>query len=384
MSRRVAAVTSTRADFGLMRRAFEAIDADPDLELALIVTGTHLSPEHGSTVEEIRASGLPIAREVPVKLESDSGAGTARTAGRTTAALADALEATAPDVVMLLGDRYEMHAAGVAATAIRLPLVHLCGGETTAGAVDQVWRNSLTKMAHRHLVATSEYADNVRSMGEAAERVEVVGTPGLDAIAALPPADRAALVEALGIDLAAPVAMITFHPPTTLLPGEPAAAEQLEEFLEGLRRVEATYVITGSNADAGGAEATAALTSFAAESPERRVEVASLGSERYLQLMGLAQAMAGNSSSGLIEAASFELPVVNVGSRQRGRIAPPNVIAAAADAGSVEEALRSALDPAFREDLRGIENPYGDGRTAARVVAALKALTLGPELLVKV
>ena len=378
----VAAVTSTRADFGLMRHAYAAIDAAADMDLRLIVTGTHLSARHGRTIEEVRASGLPVACELDVELDDGSGAGTARTAGRMTSAVAGALEAVAPDVLVLLGDRFEIHAAAVAATAMRIPIVHLCGGEVTEGAVDQVWRNSITKLAHRHLVAIAGYGANVQAMGEEPWRIEVVGTPGLDAVRLLPRATDGELETAIAMPLRSPLVLVTFHPPTTLLPGEPDAVSQLAGFLEGLRRVPATYVVTGVNADAGADQAVALLQRFADEDP-RRMLVPSLGSSRYLQLMRRADAVAGNSSSGILEAPSFRVPTLDVGSRQRGRVAAASVLAVPATADAVAEGLCRALDPAFRDGLHALVNPYGDGRTADRVVRALRHLPLGPGLLVK-
>jgi len=365
-----------------MRHAYASIDAAADLDLHLVVTGTHLSSAHGRTVDEVRASGLPIARELEVELEAGSGGGTARTAGRMTGALAGALEAIGPDVLLLLGDRFEIHAAAVAATAMRIPIVHLCGGEVTEGAVDQVWRNSITKMAHRHLVATAQYATNVEGMGEEPWRVEVVGTPGLDAIRQLPDAADEELETVIGIPLEPPLVLVTFHPPTTLLPGEPDGPVQLAGFLDGLRDVPATYIVTGVNVDAGADEVAEQLSRFAGEDP-RRTLVASLGSTRYLQLMRRADAVAGNSSSGLLEAPSFQVPALDVGSRQRGRIAPPSVISVPASAEAVARGLRHALDPGFRDGLQDLVNPYGDGRTAARIMQALRALRLDQGLLVK-
>lgn len=378
----VAAVTSSRADFGLMRHAYAAIDAAADLDLRLVVTGTHLSSPHGRTIGEVRASGLPIVCELDVELEAGSGAGTARTAGRMTCAIAKALETIEPDILILLGDRFEIHAAAVVATAMRIPVVHLCGGEVTEGAVDQVWRNSITKMAHQHLVSTAEHGANVEAMGEEPRRIEIVGAPGLDAIRHLTAASDEELESAIGMPLESPLVLVTFHPPTTLLSGDPDGATQLSGFLYGLRRVPATYVVTGANADAGADRVTELLTRFVEEDP-RRTLVPSLGSSRYLQLMRRADAVAGNSSSGLLEAPSFGVPTLDVGSRQRGRIAPASVISVLATSDAVAGGLRRALHPGFRDGLQGLVNPYGDGRTAERVVQSLRTLPLGRDLLVK-
>ena len=380
--RRIAVVTGTRAEFGLLRPIMRRIHDNPALELQLIATGMHLSPEFGRTTGEIRASGLPIADEIEILVSSDTGVGTAKSIGLAISGLADSFRRLAPDLVLVLGDRFEIFAAGAAATAMGIPLAHLCGGEQTDGAVDQVWRACLTKMAHLHLVAAEQFGVVVRGMGEEARRVRVVGSPGLENLLQAPPVDRVALGASIGIELRAPVVSVSFHPVTRPIAGEGTPEEQVDELLAALASVPATYVITFANADAGGRVINRRLSEFAAEHTNA-VAVPSLGVDRYIALLSLADAAVGNSSSGLIETPSFELPVVNIGTRQGGRPRAANVIDVPPTTSAIAHGLRRALDPTFRAGLRGVVNPYGDGQTSGRVIAAIHEWLANPDLLVK-
>jgi UDP-hydrolysing UDP-N-acetyl-D-glucosamine 2-epimerase len=291
--------------------------------------------------------------------------------GRAVAGIAEALERLEPDGLVLLGDRFEIFGAGAAATALGIPIAHLCGGESTSGALDDVWRDGLTVMASLHLVAAEPYAAAVRGLGADPSSVHVVGSPGLEAARLLERSSLAALGESVGLELERPLMLLAFHPATAPGPDEPSSGEQLDALEAALGERPGTLIATFANADAGGRAVNERLQAMARERPNT-IAVPSLGSERYLQALALADVLVGNSSSGLIEAPAFELPVVNIGSRQGGRLRAANVIDAEPTRQAIGEALDRALDANFRADLAGLENPYGDGHTSGRVVALLE------------
>jgi UDP-hydrolysing UDP-N-acetyl-D-glucosamine 2-epimerase len=352
--RRVAVLTSGRQDFGILRSTCRALAADARFELQLIVTGMHL--EHGSTVDEdLPARRLDITR-------ADAAAG----AAAMLELLPPLLRELQPEALMLVGDRSETAAAALAATLARVPLIHLHGGEESEGAIDNVLRHAITKMSHLHLVSNEEHARRVRQMGE--ENVHVVGAPGLDNLFRTDLPDRAELEQHLGIALAAPLVAVTFHP--TTLGGAPE--DEVAALIAAMRAVPATYVVTLPNNDDGARAIREALLALARTQPSV-VAVQALGERRYFGLLKLADAVLGNSSSAIIEAPAVGLPAVNVGDRQRGRARGANVIDVACDGDAIAAALRRALDPRFRESLAGAPSPFGDGRSAARIVELLSS-----------
>ena len=377
--KRVAVITGARSEYGLLRWIIKAIAEHPALELCLMVTGSHLAPEYGMTLEEIHQDGLRPDEEIEILLSSDSKVGVAKSMGLALLGFADAFRRQRPDLVLVLGDRFETFAVAVAAVSLGLPLVHLCGGEVTEGSLDEHWRHAITKLAHLHMVATQEYARRVLQMGEEAWRVHVVGSPGLENIRRLPLMSRRELEEDLGVRLVRPLLVATFHP-TLEDDGDPE--HQLAEFLAALRESECSVVFTYPNADAGGRRIARAIKDFVRGGDRYRFFV-NLGSRRYLSLLAHADAMVGNSSSGLIEAPSFGLPVVNVGSRQRGRIRGRNVLDVPIHKEAILEGIMRALHPSFRASLCGMQNPYGDGRTSERVVELLVGLQVDQRLLRK-
>lgn len=379
MTRKIAVVTGTRAEFGLFRWIAEEIHAAADFELCLIVTGAHLSPEYGYTVREIEASNLPIAERVEILLSSDSGVGVAKAMGLGLIGFSDALARQAPDLLLLLGDRFETIAAGATAVCMGVPVAHLCGGEVTEGAVDEQWRHALTKLSHVHLVATEPFGRRVLQMGEEDWRVHVVGSPGLETFRRTATATEAELADALGFTIGHPLVLVTYHPTTHQLDEQ---EQQMDSFLSALAAVDAQMVITYPNADAGGRYVLQRLQQFAAGRPRVHL-VQSLGSFRYVNLMRVADAVVGNSSSGIIEAPAVPVPVVNVGDRQKGRLRAANVIDVPCAAAAIVAALQSALDPRFRRSLVGLVNPYGDGRTSERVLEALRRVPWGRTLIEK-
>lgn len=377
--RTIGVVTSSRADYGIYRPLLQAIAAEPGLRLALFVTGMHLAPEHGLTVRAIEVDGFAIAERVEGLLADDSAAGIAQSMGLTTQGFARAFARSRPDLLLVLGDRFEMHAAALAALPFTIPLVHIHGGELTAGAIDDALRHSLTKLSHLHFVATEAYAARVRQLGEEPWRVTVSGAPGLDALAGFVPLAAAELEARIGLPLDPAPLLVTFHP-VTLEPGQ--AGQQLTELLAALDLAGLPVLFTAPNADAGGRLIVSLLADYVARRPQTRL-VTSLGSAGYFSLMTHAAAMVGNSSSGLIEAPSFALPVVNVGDRQEGRVRAANVLDVGYGRQQIAAAIARATEPAFRKSLAGLPNPYGDGRAAARIIEVLKTVAIDPRLLKK-
>ena len=377
--RTIAVVTVGRSDYGLYRPVLRCLDAHPDLRPALVVGGSHLLAEAGSTIREIEADGFPIAARVEIDVDTGSPLGIARAIGAWTAAFAGALADTGPDIVLVLGDRYEMHAAALAALPLTLPVAHVHGGESSEGAFDESLRHSLTKLSHLHFPATELYGRRIVQMGEEPWRVTVAGAPGIDAIRALEPLSAEELEREHGVRAGEGTLLVTHHPETLA----PALLERhYRALFSALDASGLDIVITAPNADTGSAAALRLVEEFAAER-QRVTFVRSLGSRAYLTLLGSVAALVGNSSSGIIEAASFRLPVVNVGDRQRGRVRGRNVLDADATPDMIAAGIRRATSAEFRESLAGLENPYGDGHAAERIVGRLAEVPLERSLLVK-
>lgn len=373
-------VTTSRADYGIYRPVLRQLCAEPELELRLVVTGTHLSAAHGTTVREIEADGFSVSARVPMPMASDGPAEWALAMGAVTSGCGRIFSDLSPDVVLVLGDRLEMHAAAVATVPFNLPLAHLHGGEVTEGALDDVFRHSLTKLSHLHFVATERYRQRVLQLGEEPWRVTVSGAPGLDELPQPTPASLAALAARVALPLAhRGFLLVTFHPATR----EPGAAlDQVACLVGALDQTALPVLITMPNADPGGSAIRAAWRdALATRSSWRAVE--NLGGQLYGAAMGHAAAMVGNSSSGLIEAPSLGLPVVNIGTRQAGRVRGANVIDVECTTAAIGAGLRHALADAFRAAIAGAPNPYGDGQAAARIVAVLREVELGQSLLKK-
>jgi UDP-N-acetylglucosamine 2-epimerase (non-hydrolysing) len=363
--RRVCVVTGTRADYGHLYWVLRELDADPRTDLQLVVTGAHLMERFGATVGRIEEDGFAIAARVPMQLPDDSPLAVAGALAAATSGLADAFARLRPDLVVLLGDRYEELAAAQAALILGIPVAHLHGGETTEGAFDEAIRHSVTKMSHLHFVAADDYGRRVRQLGEDPARVHVVGAPGLDHLRRTELASRAELEEFLGIPLAAPVLLVTYHPETL---GEDGGRSGLAALLDAIDDLGgATVVVTGVNADPGHGPLSAALRDFVATDPARRALVESLGQRRYLGLMAACDAVVGNSSSGLIEAPALRAPTVNIGDRQKGRLRAESVVDCRPERGDVAAALRRVLDPAFRASLPVQLSRYGAGDAAVRI-----------------
>lgn len=368
----VTVVTATRAEYGLLRPVIQKLAASRALTLQLVVTGAHLCPRLGATVAEIEADGLPIAARLPI-FSDDAGEPAARTIARTLTVFDDHFAARRPDAVLLLGDRFEIFAVAAAAAARHIPIAHISGGDVTLGAADEYYRHCITKMAAVHFPSCADSARRLVRMGEDPARVFCVGGLGDENIRTLPKMTRQELCTSTGFDLMQPFALVTFHPETGA--GAPDPAVQSAALCRAMDAVENVFwLITGSNADAGGQVCTAAMQAFAAAHPGRAGFVQSLGLRRYLSAMQYAALVAGNSSSGVVETPTFGVPAVNIGSRQAGRILCANVLSCPGGAAAIEAALRTALTPAFAAKAKTARSPYFGGDTSGKIVTVLERL----------
>ncbi len=376
--RRIAVVTSSRADFGHLQWPLTDLRARPDVRLEIVAIGPHLSPEFGHTVDEIERQGLRVDERIECLLSSDTDVGMAKTIGVAALGLADTLGRLRPDLLLLIADRYEMLAPAAVALALRIPIVHIEGGETSEGAIDDAVRNALTKLSHIHLTTTETARARVVAMGEEPWRVHRVGAPSLDHLRRQPLRPRGDVERELGLDLGRPTILLAYHPVTIARD----TTREADAVFAALDALPAQVALCFPNADAGSRDLIARAQAFCARRPDARLFV-NLDPITYWSLLRHVHVIVGNSSSGVMEAASFELPAVDVGMRQRGRERGRNVLDAPPDAAAIVRAVRAALDPAFRKSLAGLANPYGDGRASERIVRVLTETPLGEELLVK-
>jgi GDP/UDP-N,N'-diacetylbacillosamine 2-epimerase (hydrolysing) len=368
VTRKICVLTSTRADYGCLRWVMDGIRRHPDLSLQVLATGTHLSPEFGLTYREIEHDGFSIDRKVEIVLSSDTPTGVSKSMGLGLIGFGEAFEQLRPDVLMLLGDRFEVLSAAAAALVARIPIAHAHGGEKTEGAFDEAMRHSITKMSHLHFVAMESYRRRVIQLGEDPARVFLVGGLGIDNIRRLQLMDRAALEASLGFRLAARNLLITFHPVTL---EQSAGADHMAELLRALGMLGDTQLVfTMPNADTGGRVLTDMIEKFVAERSNAHA-YASLGQLRYLSCIRHFDGVIGNSSSGLIEVPSFAKGTVNIGDRQRGREKSVSVIDCLPECGAILAAIQQLYSEAFQRSLADVRNPYGDGDASDRVVDVL-------------
>jgi GDP/UDP-N,N'-diacetylbacillosamine 2-epimerase (hydrolysing) len=373
MSRRICVITGSRAEYGLLRWVMQGIQDDPHLELQVIATGMHLAPEFGETWRVIEADGFRIDRKVPLLTGSDTPVGIAESMGRGTSGFAHALQDLLPDIVVVLGDRFEIFAAVAAALVARIPVAHLHGGERTEGAFDEALRHSITKMSHLHFVATEEYRQRVIQLGEQPERVFLTGGFGIDNIQRLSLLSRADLQTSLGFTLGPRNLLVTFHP-VTLEPD--TARTQMQELVDALAELTDTHLIfTLPNADTGGRALISMVEQFVAQHSNARA-YASLGQLRYLSCIAHVDGVVGNSSSGLLEAPSFRKGTIDIGDRQLGRVRASSVIHCEPTRESIAAALKRLYSAEFQLSLRHVRNPYGEGGASAKAVDILKRYPL--------
>ena len=375
MKKTIAVVTSSRADYSHLYWPLKDLAAHPDVDLKLIVLAAHLSPQFGSTVHEIERDGFPIAARIECLLSSDTDTGMAKTLGLAVLGLTDTLAQMRPDLLLLIADRYEMLAPASVALTLRIPIAHIEGGEISEGAIDDAVRNALTKLAHLHFTSTSAARARVISMGEEPWRVHRAGAPSLDHLRRSTLLTRAQLEAVLGVTLTGQITVVAYHP-VTLLHDTTVEAEALFAALEQTALHTPGHILfCYPNADAGSYALMDRIQVFCTRHPNARLFV-NLSAVTYWSLLREATLLLGNSSSGIMEAASFHLPVVNIGLRQRGRERGPNILDAsiqegAPDPAPILEQIARATGPAFRQSLLSLENIYGDGRAAERIVEVL-------------
>ena len=378
MKRTIAVVTTSRADYSHLYWPLRELANRTDVDLKLIVLASHLSPEFGHTIREIEKDNFPIAARLECLLSSDSDVGMAKSIGVAMLSLADCLAAMRPDVLLLIADRYEMLAPASVALALRIPIAHIEGGEISRGAIDDAVRNALTKMSHIHFTSTIGARERVISMSEQPWRVHRAGAPSLDHLRKSKLFNKTELQEKLQIDLAAPTVIVAYHP-VTLLPDTNAEAEEL---FTALAEIPHRLIFCHPNADAGSRDLAMRIRCFLASRGTGHLFV-NLPAIEYWSLLRHAHLLVGNSSSGIMESASFALPTVNVGMRQQGRERPRNVLDAEPLSAAILQQLRKADTQAFRESLFGMTNPYGDGEAAERIVHVLTTLPPRDQLLLK-
>lgn len=373
--RTIAVVTGSRADYGLQYWLIRALRESPDVTLQLIVTGSHLAAAFGTTADQIRGDGFPIAAEVPMIAADDSEWAMARSTGDGVIGMADAFKRLHPDLVVLPGDRFEILAAATAAMLMGIPIAHLHGGEVTEGAVDESIRHAVSKMSALHFVSAEPYRRRLIRMGEDPDRVIVVGAPGLDHFTRTPLPSKDDLLSSVGLDAKRPFLLVTYHPATR---GDMRPADAVRQLADALDRFpDQQVLVTKANADAGGRTINAELERYAASRPGRVTVVASLGTARYLSAVTHASAVIGNSSSALIEAPAANTPTVNIGPRQQGRLRAVSVIDCAEDTTAIVEAIETVLAPGFSERTTKIDPPYGrPGDAAGRMMSVLWSVDL--------
>jgi UDP-N-acetylglucosamine 2-epimerase (non-hydrolysing)/GDP/UDP-N,N'-diacetylbacillosamine 2-epimerase (hydrolysing) len=375
--RRIGVVTTSRADYSHLYWPLRELAAHPGIELGIFAMGAHLSPEFGNTIGEIERDGFPIQARIECLLSSDTDTGMAKTIGIAILGLSDALTAWRPDILLLVADRYEMLAPASVALALRIPIAHIEGGEVSQGAIDDSVRNAITKLASIHFTSTETARRRVIAMGEEPWRVHWAGAPSLDHLRRSTLFTRAELEARLGLTLTPPTVLAAYHPVTLLKD----TAEEADAVFAALQGTSGQLIFVYPNADAG-SRALIQGTRAMAESRRNTHVFVNLDAVTYWSLLGQVDALVGNSSSGIMEAASLALPVVNIGLRQQGRERARNAIDAAAEPGAILDAIERAIDPAFRASLLGMANPYGNGNASAAICEVLATAPLGG-LLVK-
>ena len=371
--RKICIVTGTRAEYGLLYWLMKEIEADKDLELQLIVTGMHLSPEFGLTYKEIEKDFI-IDKKIEMLLSSDTPIGISKSMGLAQISFAEAYEELQPDMLVVLGDRYEIFSAVSVAMIARIPIAHLHGGETTEGAFDESIRHSITKMSHLHFTATDTYRKRVIQLGEHPKRVFNVGGMGIENIKRLKLLSKEEFEKSIDFKLNKKNILITFHPVTL---ENATAKEQFQELLNAVDILKSTNIIfTKANSDTDGRVINQMIDEYVSQNSDKSVAFTSLGQLRYLSALQYVDAMVGNSSSGLAEAPSFQIGTINIGDRQKGRIMAKSVINCKSDRESIADAFEKLYSKAFQEVLKTSTNPYGDGCASLKIIEELKKVDL--------
>ena len=379
--KRIGIMTGTRAEYGLLKPLMQEINKDNDLELYLIVSGMHLSPEIGLTYQEIEEDGFEIKAKVEMMLSSDSPAGISKSIGLGVIGFADEFQRADLDMLILLGDRYEALSAAICAMVMRIPIAHLHGGELTEGAIDEGIRHSITKMSYLHFTSTEQYRNRVIQLGENPERVFYVGALGVDNIKKINLMTKEELERSIHFEIDENTVIVTYHPVTL---ENNTVEEQFLNLLEVLdRNPKIRMIFTKANADTNGRIVNELIDKYAAQNSERACAFMSLGQKRYLSALKYCRIVIGNSSSGIIEAPSFGKPIINIGDRQKGRICADSVINCGYTQQEIQQAMETALTEEFENKARNCRNPYEKENTAANIISVIKDYLLNDKIKLK-
>ncbi|EKP0313039.1 UDP-N-acetylglucosamine 2-epimerase (hydrolyzing) [Aeromonas veronii] len=371
MKRKICVVTATRAEYGPLKALLEDIKNDSELELQIISTGTHLSPEYGLTNQQILNDGFFINKKIEILLSSDTAVGVSKSMGLAQISFAEAFEELKPDILLVLGDRYELIPIVSAANVSLIPVAHISGGEVTEGAIDELIRHAVTKLSHLHFTAMNEYSQRVIQMGEQPERVFTVGEVGLDNLLRMKLMSRDEFEESIGRKLNKRNILFTYHPVTTQEIYE--VERDFNQILLGLEQLHDTLIIfTKANADVGGRLINKMIDEYVEKHSEKAIAFTSLGQLRYLSALQYVDAVVGNSSSGIVEAPSFKVATINIGDRQRGRVKAQSTLDIGVDAAELVSALQTINTSEFQARLAKVKNPYGQGNSSRKIVDILK------------
>lgn len=376
---KIAVITGTRAEYGILKNIIRKIDEDEQLELQLIVTGTHLSEEYGYTAREIEEDGFAITEKIQMIMQSNTGASIVKSMGLLMINLSQTMDRIKPDILVILGDRYEILAAAATAMEMNIPIAHLCGGEVTEGAIDEQIRHSITKMAHLHFTASEQYAQNVIKMGEERWRVYNVGHPSIENIKIMEFMTKREISIDIGVDIDHETLLVTFHPTTLELKD---LDWQIDNLTKALKELNLKTVITYPNADEGGKLIIGKLQKLKSESNKVYL-FDNLGVKKYLSIMRLCGAVVGNSSSALVEAPYLKVPVVNIGNRQKGRLKASNILNSSYCEPDIIDKVKIALSDEFRTDCGNTISLYGEGNTSTKIVQILKTIDNNEKLMKK-
>ena len=379
--KRIGIMTGTRAEYGLLKSLMQEINKDNDLELYLIVSGMHLSPEFGMTYKEIEEDGFEINAKVEMLLSSDSPAGISKSIGLGVIGFADEFQRADLDMLILLGDRYEALSAAICALVMRIPIAHLHGGELTEGAIDEGIRHSITKMSYLHFTSTEQYRNRVIQLGENPERVFYVGALGVENIKKINLMTKEELERSIHFEIDENTVVVTYHPVTL---ENNTVEEQFLNLLKVLdRNPKIRMIFTKANADTNGRIVNELIDKYAAQNSERACAFVSLGQKRYLSALKYCRIVIGNSSSGIIEAPSFGKPIINIGDRQKGRICADSVINCGYTQQEIQQAMETALTEEFENKARNCRNPYEKENTAANIISVIKDYLLNDKIKLK-
>lgn len=369
----VCVVTGTRAEYGLLYWLIKGIESDSSLNMQLVATGMHLSPEFGLTIKEIE-NDFKVDSRVEMLLSSDTSVGISKSIGLATISFSEVFDRLKPNLLIVLGDRYEIFSAVTAAMISRIPIAHISGGETTEGAFDESIRHSITKMSHYHFTATELYKKRVIQLGEQPERVYNVGGLGIDNIKRLKLLNRDEFETSINFSLQKRTFLVTFHP-TTL--EDNSAAKQFQELLKVFNTLKNTSIIfTKANSDTNGRIINEMIDLYVKENPINTIGFTSLGQIRYLSALKHVDCVIGNSSSGIAEAPSFKVPTINIGDRQKGRIMADSVVSCKSEESSIKEAIQIIESEQFKNNLKTVQNPYGEGGATDIIIETIKSIDL--------